>query len=83
MSILFTFAVQYAVKTGKFTYNCITTMNFLTNFTITKFCLRLTIQKTIEISRLPENPRKENPHENWTLHDTMKSRNFPDALITF
>jgi hypothetical protein len=31
---LFTFAVQYAVKTGKFTYNCITTMNFLANFTI-------------------------------------------------
>jgi hypothetical protein len=39
-------AVQYAVKTGKFTYNCITTMNFLTNFTITKFCLCLNIQKS-------------------------------------
>jgi hypothetical protein len=38
--------VQYPVKTGKFTYNCITTMNFLTNFTITKFCLRLIIQKS-------------------------------------
>jgi hypothetical protein len=43
---LFTFAVQYAVKTGKFTYNGITTMNFLTNFTITKFCLCLIIQKS-------------------------------------
>jgi hypothetical protein len=43
---LFTFAVQYAVKTGKFTYNCITTMNFLTNFTINKFCLCLIIQKS-------------------------------------
>ena len=32
-------AVQYAVKTGKFTYNCITTMNFLTNFIIAKFYL--------------------------------------------
>ena len=42
---LFTFAVQYAVKTSKFTYNRITTMNFLTNFTITKFCLCLIIQK--------------------------------------
>jgi hypothetical protein len=31
---------------GKFTYNYITTMNFLTNFTITKFCLRLIIQKS-------------------------------------
>ena len=28
---LFTFAVQYAVKIGKFTYNCITTMNLITN----------------------------------------------------
>ena len=43
--------VQYPVKTGKFTYNCITTMNFLTNFTITKFCLRLTIQKSSFCSR--------------------------------
>jgi len=43
---LFTFAVQYAVKTGKCTYNCIITMNFLTHFTITKFYQCLIIPKS-------------------------------------
>ena len=41
-----TFAVQYAVKTDKLTYNCITTMNFSTNVAITKFYLCLIIQKS-------------------------------------
>ena len=38
---------KYALKTGKFTYNCITTMNFKKKIAITKFCLCTNVEKVV------------------------------------